>query len=266
MKISNGLFLLAIMLLPMELMADNTISRAFALEKIDRIEISGAGELLLTQGDAEALTITTSEKMMPNVEIHQRNNTLYLRTTSSGWELFKWWDNWGETHHVVFAVTTKQLRALQVTGASTVKGTDWSSDSLAMDITGAGKIQFGRLTVRDLKVSLTGASHLDIAQLNGEKISADLTGASKVFIQRPGEVDTQRIQLTGASHYQAAPLKSRQADIELSGASNALVYATEHLKVGASGASNVNYYGDAKTATNVSGVSNVNHLGSAPTR
>lgn len=235
-------------------------TRAFALENIRHINLRGAAEMMLTQGETEALTITADEKTLQNVEIHQKDGTLYLNVRSRNWS----WFNWGEDDDVRFAVSLRQLESLTLTGAAQVTGGDWFGEKLSIDITGASQLQVGRLAVKQLAINLTGASHSNIEQLRGEELQVELTGASHMAIKQSGEVARQQVNLTGASHYKATPLKSRSASIQVTGASSAEVYATEALEISAHGASNVRYYGTSQARTQTSGFSNTDYRGADP--
>ena len=252
--------LLLLLWQPLLASADDKSTRAFALENITHIELRGSGQMLLTQGDQEALAITATDKMMKNVEIHQKDGTLYLNNRSNGWN----WFDWDNSEEVTFALTLKQLEHLTLTGAAQVKSTDWTGDNLHIEVTGAGHINVGKLQINKLTLNLTGASHVNIEQLRGEELRADLTGASHLSFKQPGEVDHQQANLAGASHYNATPLKTRATRLSVTGASNADVYATETLEIEASGASNVSYYGTTQARTSVSGISNVKYRGEAP--
>ena len=259
----NTFKLIALLLLlgqPLLASADDKTTRAFALENITHIDLRGSGQMLLTRDDQEALVITATDKTMKNVEIHQKDGTLYLNNRSSGWN----WFDWNNSEEVTFAITLKQLERLTLTGAAHMKSSDWTGDSLHIEVTGAGHINIGKLQINKLTMNLTGASHVNIEHLRGEELRADLTGASHLSFNQPGEVDRQQANLAGASHYNAAPLKTRATRLSVTGASNADVYATETLNIEASGASNVGYYGTTQAKTSVSGISNAKYRGDAP--
>ena len=259
----NTFKLIALLLLlsqPLLASADDKSTREMALDSITRIDLRGSGQMLLTRGDQEALVITATDKMMKNVEIHQKDGTLYLNNRSNGWN----WFDWDNSEEVTFAITLKQLERLTLTGAAQVKSTDWTGDRLHIEVTGAGDINVGTLHINKLTMNLTGASHVNIDQLRGEELRAELTGASHLSFKQAGEVDSQQATLAGASHYNAAPLKTRATRVTVAGASNADVYATETLEIEAAGASNVGYYGTTRAKTSVSGISNAKYRGEAP--
>lgn len=260
MNTFKAIALLLLLWQPLLASADDKNTRAFALENITHINLRGSGQMLLAQGEQEALAITATDEVMKDVEIHQKDGTLYLNTRSTGWR----WFDWDDRDEVIFTITLKQLERLTLTGAGQVKSGDWSGDTLHIEVTGAGHMNMGKLQVKQLTLNLTGASHMNIDQLQGDELRADLTGASHLTFKQPGEVNRQQVNLAGASHYNAAPLKTRVTRTSLAGASNADVYATETLEIEASGASNVSYYGTSQARTNVSGISNAKYRGEAP--
>lgn len=254
--------LLVLTLMPLGLMAEEIATRTFTFKKpIDAIEIRGAGELQIIQGDSEELTVTTTEKMMKRVGARQENNTLFLSTQEHSWNIFKWGE---DDDRVTFTLSLKQLKRLQASGAAIVKMHELTGDQFVLESVGAARIRFGKITLDNMNLTLTGATEINVDSLTAKGLSAELVGASRFTLGQAGSVDSLKVSATGASQFDASRLKSQTADVQVVGASNAEVYAVQKLAVIASGASSVDYFGDAVAKVDTSGASSANHKGSSP--
>ena len=105
-------------------------------------------------------------------------------------------------------------------------------------------------------LDVSGASSGNVAGVNADSLELKASGASKIKID--GAAKELNADASGASTIDAENLKVGDADVEASGASNAIVAATNDLKVDASGASKITYIGEPKNIKqNSSGASSV---------
>jgi hypothetical protein len=207
------------------------------VEHFDRIVIRDYGDLLITQGSEESLTIEADQDILPKIKAQVVDHKLSIRIAGS------WANKIGEAlraglagRWIKYRVTVKELRGLEVVGALSAT---------------AREIQTDRLTLR-----LGGAGAITVRELTAEELLVDLPGAGAITIVG-GKVTEQRVAVGGAGSYHAAKLESQRADVNMKGAGAAVLWATEELKATVSGVGSISYYGDPQVSQKVTGVGNI---------
>jgi len=209
------------------------VTEDIKVSDFDQINFSTIGELTITQGDRESLTIEAESNVMSRITTAVRGATLYIEMKSGIWNVVP-------TKPVRYDLTVKELNSLDLSGVGTVYAGAIDTDRLDLDMSGAGKVIIRSLTAGILEVEHSGAGKCELA----------------------GQVRRQEVHLTGAGEYDAADLESETVEVELSGVGKATVWATEALDIRLSGVGSVSYYGDPTVTQNVSGIGKVKSLGS----
>jgi len=198
------------------------------------LEFSSIGDLTITQGDTEALTITGEENAIEHIRTVNNNGVLEIDFDISNWTTL--FDPLTPIHYYL---TVKDLDSVRLTGAGNIHADSLSPDNLSVDLTGAGSITIDHLQTQNLNVMLSGAGSFDVS----------------------GVAANQNVTLTGVGDYRGGDLQSEQADIVLSGAGSATVWTSSQLDVTISGAGSVSYYGNPVLTQTISGVGSLNHKG-----
>ncbi|MCJ7625254.1 MAG: DUF2807 domain-containing protein, partial [Anaerolineaceae bacterium] len=135
-----------------------TETRSFT--DFDRVVFRGVGDLDITQGDQEGLTIKAHEDIMSRIVTEVRGTTLHI-------ELKKDWirlvDLNFESRRIYFDLRLKNLKELDHSGAGTVESDQISTDSLALKLGGVGSITIDSLEAEKLEVRLKGAGTVSLA-------------------------------------------------------------------------------------------------------
>lgn len=197
----------------------------------NRVAIETFGEILVSQGSEESLTIEAPRDYLRYITTEVTGGTLYIRTRRGFVG--------GPAQHVIYTLTVKDLNEISFSGA--------------------GSIKVFSLDTSDFKVSLTGAGSIEIDDLKADALEVNLTSAGAVVVA--GNVKTQDINLSGVGSYEAGDLLSSDAKINLTGAGSAVVWAENSLDVNVSGVGSVTYFGDPKLTQNISGLGSVNSKG-----
>ena len=206
----------------------------------DKILVTGAGRLIITQGDSESISIETDDNLMEYIETKVEGNTLEI----------------GFTEDALFSSGRGQ-KALDPTDGFIFRITVISLEGIS--VSGAADIEVEKLKTNQLDISLSGAGQVSIDDLNADHLSVLVSGAGDVDLA--GIVETQVIRMSGFGRYQAFDLESQEADVTISGAGGANVWATESLDVSISGAGDVKYYGSPSVTPNISGVGRIQSQG-----
>jgi hypothetical protein len=219
------------------------------VDVFDKIKLESAIIAYIRQGDKPSVTIETDAKDLDKIITEVRGTELLIRREQN------WNWNRGEQDKVVAYITVKDLKGLDISGASSVKGeTPFKSGDFDLESSGASRIEIN-LTVKNMKINLSGASNVDL-QLNADEMEAELSGASRLRIS--GKTDRQEVQASGASRYQAYELTSKRTRFDGSGASNGELSVSEEIRADLSGASSLRYKGSPTRAeTHATGGSSV---------
>ncbi len=209
----------------------NLKTESRSVSGFDQVSLSGMGDVYITQGSEEKLSIEAEENLLP-----------YITTEVVGSELrigFK--NNVNVIPHkgIRFDLTLKNLKSLAVSGAANVNSDALKSDSLNLNVSGAGKVTFKGLALNSLDVNSSGAGAFSLA----------------------GTATQQNVTISGTGNYDARDLKSTTASMTVSGAGNSTLWVTDRLNVHISGLGKVDYYGSPSVTQEISGAGKVNSLG-----
>jgi len=193
----------------------------------DRISLSGYGEMEITQGESESLTVTTDDNILPYIKTEVRGDTLTLSITSEGSR-----KSINPSDGIKFDIVVKDLNRV--------------------DISGAGSFYAEELNVEKLHLDLSGAGNLEIKSLVADELVTRISGAGSIIIS--GQVKGQEVIHSGVGTYHAADLESKTAIFDISGAGSATVWVKETLDVEISGLGNIIYYGTPRVIQNISGL------------
>lgn len=210
----------------------NLVTESRQVSNFDRIALSGSGEVILTQGGSESLSIEADDNVMKYIEAEVEAGTLKLG--------FKNGINIISTTRLVFYVGIDDLTSLKVSGSGDFQADTIEVDRMEVDVSGSGSIQISNLVASDVNAKISGSGRIDLT----------------------GEVDTQEIDLSGSGKYLGGDLCSESVNVDVSGSGIATVCATERLDSSTSGSGSVNYYGQpASVNTSGSGSGKTNSLG-----
>lgn len=199
------------------------------------IEVSGAINLFLSQGNEEAVAVSAGDQeLLERIKTEVRDNVLYIRFDGKG---LSWNRNW-QNNKIKAYVTFTNLKKLEASGASNIKITN-------------------QLKLSDFKVELSGASDIT-GEGSFTNLQLSLSGASECKLS--GSSDKANIICSGASSIKAYDLKCENAKVDVSGAASVRITVNKEISARASGASSIAYKGAAMMKDiSSSGASSVKH-------
>jgi hypothetical protein len=190
------------------------------VEGFNSISVSSAITLYISQGNENAVAISTDGSDNSKIKTEVKNGVLHIFPENGYWN--KW--SWSGDRKVKAYVTVKDLKRLEASGACKVIIAD-------------------KINLSDLRVEITGASSLK-GELAAERIKLEISGASNATLT--GTVANLEVEVTGASTFRGADLLVTICSAEASGASSMRLNVTkEFTRAEASGASSIHYKGDA---------------------
>ncbi len=201
----------------------------------DRVVLSGIGDLTVTQGEKESLTIEADRQLLPEITTEVRGRTLHI-SFEEAWPTF-----------------------LQVGLAKPIRYSLIMKDVSGLELKGAGNINASDIQTERLDLILVGAGSITVDSLDADMLAATLSGAGGCRVK--GEATEQTVTVTGAGGYEGGGLETERTDVSVTGLGGATIWATEKLEVTLSGVGGVGYYGGPEVTQRVNGLGKVIGLG-----
>jgi len=187
------------------------------------IVIEGTGNVTLSQGSSQSLSVETDDNLLPLVKTEVRAGVLSLG--------FKPGTRPVHVSQLEFLISVPRLTAVKISGSGNLHTTDLiRADELALEVSGSGGI-YSELAVGRLTVTITG--------------SGGMTAE--------GKADQLVLTISGSGSMQAHDLVSSTADVTVSGSGEAVVNARRTVSIKVSGSGRVAYGGGAEATITKSG-------------
>ncbi len=210
------------------------------VDNFNQISLRGYGELFITQGEQESLTVQADEDELPYIKTDVVDGELRINFIADWIEKISSFFYKGfNSQRIRFDLTVRELTNLDIIGAARVKVSGMESENFAVKLGGAAEITIDSLKTKQLKAELPGAGLLKIA----------------------GKTLDQSVIVSGAGAYEAPHLESQSATVQLTGFGKATVWVVEDLEATLIGLGSIEYYGDPKITKNIKGLGTVTGLG-----
>jgi hypothetical protein len=183
------------------------------VKEFDSVIFGTSGELIITQGDREALEIVARARDLPSIVTEVRGGTLYIGREGKGSAF--------SINPPVFRLTMKTIAGLEThsSGKIAVKGLHTSF--LRIRISSSGGISIDSLAADSLDVQISSSGSLSVA----------------------GRVERQDIRLSSSGSFSAGNLASKTATVIVSSSGNATLRVSEGLEANITSSGDVRYYG-----------------------
>ena len=216
------------------------ISEEKQISGVRRVILREFGQLFITQGPVETLTIEGPDALTSLVRTEVRNDELLIDLDGGWWDrTWRAFTSSVEGKSLKFHLTVKELEGLFVTGASRVKAEGLQLDNFQLIMKGAG----------DIKLTNLQANRLDI----------DMPGAGLLLLS--GNAVEQNVVMRGAGSYDAPRLQTERTNVKLQGVGKASVWATKELNAEVDGVGKIEYYGSPDVTQKVSGLGKISQVG-----
>ena len=194
----------------------NIRTEEHAVSSFKNVEVNGAIELEVSQGDLKPVKIEADENLLRYIEVIQEGDRIIVQN-KPGYNL-------RPSNKIKVYITSPVYNNIGVSGACNINGQNKinNSENLRLEVSGAGDI------------------NMDV---NAPAITAEVSGAGSVNLK--GETKTFDLELTGASKAHCFDMLSENTKVDISGAGDADVYASNKLDAQVSGAGSVAYKGSA---------------------
>lgn len=206
----------------------NITSVTHAISDFKGVDVGGAIELILSQGDSFSVKVVTDQNLHQHLEVTKDGSTLRVHPANH--------TNLDPTGKIKVYVTAPLLTKIEASGACNV-------------------VTETRLTSGEgIDIDLSGACNANL-DLKTPNLEVGASGASEISLK--GETKNLNIDGSGSTNIKAFDLLSENADVEISGSGDVELYASVKINAHTSGASSIRYKGNATVDIDKSGASSV---------
>ncbi len=211
----------------------NVVSETRSVSGFRGFDLTGSGDVIVTQGDTEGLVIEAEDNILPLLDSTvDKEGILHLGIKEHvGSVSFK--------KGVVFKLAAKTLDR--------------------MELEGSGSIRVGSLSTGSLEVELPGSGSVTVDHLKADKVKTTIEGSGNVKLA--GEAHGQKITFDGSGGYEAGDFKTDDTSLQINGSASAKVWAETSLAVEINGSGDIGYKGNPKLKQSINGSGKVHPLG-----
>ncbi len=210
----------------------NVVRETRPVSGFTSIALTCAGDIQLTQGDADSLVIEAEDNILPLLVSEVSGSQLVLKTQPN--------TSYSTTRGVHFIITVKDLNAIQSSASGNVDASEITTGAFNLVLNGSGNVNLAGLQASSLTVEVTGSGNADV---------------------RGGQADQLTASLHGSGDFTAPNLESQAAQVTVTGSGMARVWAKTTLSATLSGSGDLEYYGSPVVSQNVTGSGRVRSLG-----
>ena len=174
----------------------NLATESREVSNFDRVFLRDYGELVITQGEEESLTIETDRDILPQIKTEVREGKLIIKIGGS------WMDKLGHAfstsltrHAIKYNLAVRKLTGLEIAGVVSVKASDIETDRLALKVSGK---------VGEQRIAISGAGSYKASKLESARVSVNLTGAGQATVRAIENLDVA-IRGIGSVEYYGSP-------------------------------------------------------------
>lgn len=207
------------------------VTRQVEVSNFDAVLLSSIGDLTISQGDTESLTIEAEDNILAVLTQRVRGGQLELGAQPN---------------------TT-------ITPTQPIRYTLVVKDLSKLELSGLGNASMDGLTAGRLELNISGSGNMDLSNLKADDVRVSIGGLGSVKLT--GEASALMVALDGSGNFNGGSLSVKTSNVSISGLGSATVWANESLDVSISGAGNLEYYGSPKVSQNISGLGHVKNLG-----
>jgi hypothetical protein len=179
----------------------NVVSESRTVSGFTKIDLSGAGDVIIEQNGTEALTIEAEDNLIPKLTSEVVNGTLRLGEKSNLTIHL--------TKPVTYRVSMKDVSGLMISGSGTVTASTITAPSLAVDLSGSGKITVGG-TVEQQHLKISGSGEYRAKDLQTKVASAEISGSGNATVTVSDKLDAQLSGSGQLTYYGNPPQVTRE--------------------------------------------------------
>ncbi len=231
---------------------DGQVSEVRTFRGIDGVALLGSGDVSITLGDKEEITIHAPADLIPYLLTEKKDGTLYIGKRKKGWRKHR---SFNERVH--YDLVVKSLKYVSISGSGDIDAEKLSGEKCSVKVSGSGNIEVDRIRSNKLKVNISGSGDIDIENLSADILGVSINGSGDTDIN--GKTDELDVTISGSGDFTGNKLKSENVSIDIYGSGDARIWATETLNIHITGSGDVTYHGNPTVNSRVTGSGNIRH-------
>ena len=172
-------------------------TRTLDLGDFDSIDVGGAFDLLVTQGDRYEVKVTIDDNLWDNLEARVHGHELS----------FDWDKRCDPDGHCRIEIITPKLKEVSVHGACDAEIHDFRGKSFKYVLSGAGSLEMDG-EVEDLEIRVSGAGDADTRDLKARDVEIVVSGAGDASVYASHSIRA-RVSGVGSIEYYGDPEQKR---------------------------------------------------------
>ncbi|MEM8714143.1 MAG: head GIN domain-containing protein [Planctomycetota bacterium] len=212
------------------------------------IDVSGAADVVLTQGGASYLEIDCDDNLLPHILATVEGGTLRIRFEEGSYR---------PSVRPVYRIGTAQLSGIRLRGSTRLVAANVDAHELELRISGSGSATIDDVAAHGLDVVVSGSGGLDVGRLEADSASFTISGSGHVEAGE-GSLRTLVSRTSGSGDVELSDVRVESATVRVSGSGTVRLWATESLSARVSGSGDVGFRGEPeKVSTSCSGSGDV---------
>lgn len=202
------------------------------ISDFQKINLSGAGVLKITQGNEESITIIGDNRVVPKIRTEVIDGTLTIKPKPQFFLLFF------PMTKTIYDIKVKDLNSIKISGSGEIETlNELRSNDLDIDINGSGE----------------GILDIDVASLR-----LNISGSGEFTLS--GDAEKQVLDISGSGEYFGNNLSGKEGSVKISGSGDVQMNVSEKLDIKISGSGSVGYMGNPEVSQSISGSGDVEQL------
>jgi hypothetical protein len=197
------------------------VTRELILPDFHSLELSGSGNVFLTQGDEQSVVVEGQENII---------DLLDLKIVNGSWKI-RFNQNVGRHQELNFHITIPQIRKLAIAGSGSIV----ANNTIYAD---------------DLYFKIAGSGDVD-ADVEVVRVFVDVAGSGDINLTGNAEKGSYKIAGSGDIH--SFGLFTNRTSAQISGSGNVETTVVNYLNVQIAGSGNVYYKGDPSIDVSIAG-------------
>lgn len=230
------------------------ISESRQVSDFSNLTLALDGEVILTQGKAESLTIEAQENLLGHIVTEVRGDTLWIGHKTVPGPMLR------TNHPIKFYVSMPDIHSLKISGSGSISTEQIETSELTLKVSGSGDLVIGQLETTTVKNNISGSGTISIDALTATQMDTKISGSGRCNLS--GTVLEQGLNISGSGRYYTSELESQQLSAVISGSGDAWVWVTEKLDARILGSGDIFYLATPEINSNISGSGEVIKSGS----
>ncbi len=202
------------------------------VKDFQKINLSGAGVLKITQGTEESITIIGDSRVVPKIRTEVVDGVLNIKPKTQFFLLFF------PMTETIYDIKVKDLNSIKISGSGEIETlNELRSNDLVIDINGSGE----------------GVLNIDVVNLN-----LNISGSGEFTLD--GNAEKQDLDISGSGKYFGNNLLGKEGVVKISGSGDVQMNVSEKLDIKISGSGGVEYMGNPEVSQSISGSGDVERL------